>query len=123
MRRVLREFALAIGGIGVGTVLFIIASSHVYFNEAFYISWGYPWPWHFAGDTVMATPFPFGFDVGAVAWSAFYLDLAFWLALPIAAIQFSARIAVPYVIRFLKIRREKRGVASASVYGFLESPE
>jgi hypothetical protein len=122
MRRTPKELALAIGGVGLGTTLFIIASSHVYFQEMSYMSWGYPLPWHFAGDLIPPSSFPIpGLNLGAVAWGAFYEDLLFWLALPVATIEISAH-SVPYIMRVLKLRREKRKTTVTSAFGFVETP-
>jgi hypothetical protein len=131
MRRMLREFALAIGGVGLGIVLFMIASSHAYDQGAgwaidFNVSWGYPLAWHYIntfGAYLHPTTFPIpGLNLGAVIWSAFYTDLLFWLALPIAATELSAHVAIPYLVRTLKLRREKLRTTVAA-FGFVETPQ
>jgi len=123
MRRTPKELALVIGGVGLGTTLFIIASGHVYFQEVFYMSWGYPLPWHYAGDLVIPNAFPIpGLNLGYVIWSAFYEDLLFWLALPVATVEISAH-SVPYIMRVLKLRQEKQRTTVTSAFGFVKTPE
>jgi hypothetical protein len=111
------EVALAVGGIGLGIVLFIVASGHIdslritNFLGLPYESYGYPLPWLFQVGDISQPPtaIAFGLSVnGTVGWSAFYEDLAFWLVLPIAALELSGHVAVPYFMRMLKLRREKR---------------
>jgi hypothetical protein len=118
MRNAVREFALGIGGIGLGIVLFVVASGHVYafggpsFRFLPYESWGYPLPWLFQAGSLYRAPtvLAFGLSVdGGVAWSAFYEDLAFWLALPIAIIELSMH-GVPYVMRVLKVEPQSRTI-------------
>lgn len=58
-----------------------------------------------------------------VNWVAFGEDLLFWFAVSIAAVEGVSHVAVPYVMRVLKLRREKRRTTVTSTFGFVESPQ
>lgn len=128
MRRTLKELALAIGGVGLGIGLFLVASGHVY-SERFigllsFETWGYPLPWLSLGGEVYVPPTSLGLGLsvdGWVTWSAFYMDLAFWAALPTAALELSSHFALPYVMQALRLRREKRRTTATSAYGLFET--
>ena len=123
MRRSLKEFVLAIGAVGLGVILFAVASSHVYARGWLSESWGYPLPWHEVGDLVIATPLPFGIQAGEVVLLNLLADLAVSFAIPIATVELSAHVAIPYFERALKIRREKRRTTATAAFGFVEAPQ
>lgn len=122
MRKMLKEFALGIGGVGLGLILFAAATNQ-FATFAFTIQyWGYPLPWlyRFEPDFIGYPPYV---TTTSVAWGAFFEDLAFWLSIPIVAIELSAHVGVPYIMRVLKLRREKRRTTATSAYGFFETPK
>ena len=122
MRRMLKELAFAAVAVGIGVILFTIESGRGGIQGFTLQSWGYPLPWHFRAEPDFIG---FGPDVNTewIVWGAFFEDLAFWLALPIAAMELSAHVAAPYVMRVLKLRREERRTKVTSAFGFVETPQ
>jgi hypothetical protein len=111
MTKGLKELVLLIGAFVMGMVLLFISISHADYLGLGIVSWGYPLAWHTTGGDVTVLGGPL---VSGVYWFYLGLDLAFWLALSLAAIEGSFHVAIPYVRRKLMIRRTKRSAVPTS---------
>jgi hypothetical protein len=120
MPKVLKELAMALGGVALGVALLLLTSSHLnYYHptmDGTIAGWGYPLTWHYIGlGTIFKGPTVLGvYFVGEPNWLAFCEDLAFWLALAMTAMELSFRFAAPYLWRELKIHSSRKSGAAFS---------
>jgi hypothetical protein len=120
MRRVLKELALVAGGVGAGIALFLTIGSRA---DAFgfdYVAWGYPVAWNYGEDLARPNFSIFGTYL-IMNWTGFAEDLLFWLGLSIIAVEGSSHIAVPYVLRKLKIQRVRRNTGQTTALELIQN--
>ena len=108
MPKLLRELALLTVAAAMGTALVLISRYHVAFLGFGSEGWGYPYAWYTMADDYL------GFMGSGVYWTNFGLDLAFWLAVSLAAVEGSFHIAIPYVRRKVVTRRMERNMPPTS---------
>ena len=115
MAKVLRELALLTSMVAAGIALLLLAGLHMDYGGVSSTTWGYPLPWRFQTAT--------GFtSLSAINWLSFGEDLVFWLALSVAAVETTSRIAVPYLKRKLEIRRSRQTTGSTHAIGRIQTP-
>jgi hypothetical protein len=86
MRRVLVEMALLAAGVALGVALVFVTTIRPINHETAWITWGYPFVWR-----SVASASPLFLDQLAL-----YEDIAFWLVVSLAFVEFPVRIAALY---------------------------
>src|ERR1700733_5233200 len=107
MPKILRELALVIAGVALGSGLLYLSSLVTYDPSGCggCDASGIPQFW-----TINAT----GSGGPLVNWFAVANDLVFWFAISLTAVELSFHVAVPYVKRGVMIHRAKRRSVSTS---------
>jgi hypothetical protein len=92
MRRVLVELALLAAGVALGVALVFVTTIRPINHETAWITWGYPFVWRSA-----ASASPLFLDQLAL-----YEDIAFWLVVSLAFVEFPVRTVAIYADLSLK---------------------
>lgn len=116
MRKALKQMILLLTGAGLGLGLLYISSLFSVNKPGLITFWGFPFFWHvtsgtgFTGiDSCGGEGIPiFGGCLIGVFYARFVLDVAFWLALSLALVEVTDRVAMPYIRWKMKVHALKR---------------